>query len=247
MRKIATVLVSLAAASRVFGLLFPEKSCKYFGSSERYASIFILPTTCPEWQLQLSPRTTEDSPWTHAPYCVQLPAAKYKQSQLCVFTDANFHFGQGISIITQPDIADKIVGDGLLASSPYAEAYTKGESKYEAIYVAGRGIGLFVKTFHEIEAGELLFVDYPTLLVPSELTDRPSQDVLYDLQWKAVFQLPDSARARTRGLAKSKGKYFDEIENVVGTNAFTQNKGGAVHDVMLTETAVSITQLMSAE
>jgi hypothetical protein len=227
--KAAAAIAALAALS--FALGVPSSVCLQY---ERLFSTFGLHHACPAEQLIPSTPSSGYAPWTHTPYCIRSPSSG---NQVCVFTDANFFAGQGISIIARPDKADELFGAGLFANSPTGQANTG--VKYEAKYKPGRGIGLFVKPGHKYRAGERIMVDYPTLIIPNDVSDPLPPEVDYELQWRAVLQLPERGKARLRSLAKS-GKYVDEIESVVRTNSFTQKKADVLHDLVFTEAAVGL-------
>jgi len=201
-----------------------------------FAALMAAATTCPRWQLQGAPRAAGHEPWTHAVYCVR--TRDVGSEPVCVFTDADFYFGQGISIVARRDTAARMVHDGLLDPAPHERPPTRAsEAKYEPLEREGSGVGLFVKPSEVIRAGERVLVDYPTL-VNGQLGESVPPDLRRYLQWKAVLQLPGDARRRSRDLAKSRGQFMDEIENLLETNAFTHQKADALHDVLFTEAAV---------
>ncbi|KAK3314537.1 hypothetical protein B0H66DRAFT_593257 [Apodospora peruviana] len=164
-----------------------------------------------------------------------MPTDKGTTNKLCVFTNTNFHFGQGVSIVARPETARKLVDDRLLMKSRYE--YPSSDVKYEAIDRPALGVGLFVKPEHRYFAGETIMVDYPTLVLPSGAVDSVDLNLLNNLRWKALLQLSKETRARTRGLAQSKGGYMDEIVNVFDTNAFTHEKAGDLHDIIFAKAA----------
>jgi len=195
--------------------------------------------TCSKWRVRPSPQEQGHEPWTNAPFCVKTEAGNHK---LCVFTDAGFHFGQGISILATPEVAESFVNNGLFNKSKSGILLSNTtETKYEAINRSGLGIGLFVKPGQRYSAGEVIVVDYPTVILPSGADDSMNPDLLGDLRWKALLQLPAVARARTRALAQSKDKFMDEVTNIFETNAFTHEKGGGLHDIIFPEASVCIT------
>lgn len=200
-----------------------------------FAAIAAASATCPKSQLQGAPQSAGHEPWTHAPFCIRTGGIG---KRLCVFTDAKFHFGQGISVITRHETAAQLIQERLLDRSQYELPDMTAAPKYEAIDREGMGIGLFVKSSQEIKAGERVLVDYPTL-INSHIDDEsiPDEIRLY-LQWKGLLQLPKHARERSRNLAKSQDLFMDEFQNVMGTNAFTQEKADATHDLLFTEAAV---------
>jgi len=135
-------------------------------------------------------------------------------------------------------VAAELVGAGLLTRSQHELPEHLVATKYEAIEREGSGVGLYVKPAKTIREGERIMIDYPTLLVPNQVGESMPPEIRLHLQWKAWLQLPGPARRRSRDLAKSKGRFMDELQNVVGTNAFTHEKGGVPHDVIFTEASV---------
>lgn len=206
-------------------------------------AIVAAAATCPKSQLQGAPRAEGHEPWTHASYCVGTGEVG---KEVCVFTYADFHFGQGISVITRQDIATKLVDARLFDKSQYELPDETVEVKYVAIDREGMGIGLFVKPSEEIKAGERILIDYPTL-VNGQVGDSVPAEIRQHLQWKALLQLPKTARERSRKLAKSQGKFVDELQNVIETNAFTHEKADALHDILFTEAAVSTLVALSSK
>lgn len=189
--------------------------------------------TCSKWQVEISPQKRGHEPWTHAPNC--LPS-NGKVHRLCVYTDAEFNNGQGLSIVAAPHVVEKMVEQDLLRY----EGVTKSPAiKYEAIEKPGLGIGLYVKASEDYKAGEIIMREYPTLIFPSGSVDSISSEALDMLRWRALLQLPDTARQRTRALARSIKVHKDEIVDILDTNAFTHQKGGGTHDIIFPEAAVS--------
>ena len=190
--------------------------------------------TCPMTQLQGASRSQGNEPWTHPAYCIRTA-----REPVCVYTDADFHFGQGISVVARSSTAAKLVASGLLDRSVFEVSNAAAASvKYEALQTAGSGTGLFVKAGETIRAGERVLVDYPTLVNGHVGEDMP-REVRRVLQWRAVLQLPRETRRRSRALARSNGVDADEIDDVLWTNSFTHEKADAMHDVLFTEAAVS--------
>ncbi|KAM7206065.1 hypothetical protein V8F20_002847 [Naviculisporaceae sp. PSN 640] len=187
--------------------------------------------TCAKWQIKISTQTREHKPWTHAPYC--LPD-NGKAQKMCVYTDVDFNNGKGLSIVAMPEVAEKLIDLDLLRRGPVSEP---SYIKYEAIEKPGLGIGLYVKASEKYKAGEIIMREYPTLIAPSGSVDAISAEDLDLLRWRALLQLPDAARQRTRALARSSKTYKDEIVDILDTNAFTHQKAGVAHDIIFPEAA----------
>jgi hypothetical protein len=211
-----SVFASLALPAVTFGL--PESQSRP-PTCPNLKGLFAT-VSCPTWQVKASPPAPGHKPWTHAPACTRAPATG---NQLCVYTKADFYIG--VSLVATPKIAKRILSAGLLATSPLPKTFRQ---KYEAVHVPGKGTGLFVKPGRKIKARETILLDYPTLILPSEFLGPFHPKTLRQLQWMAALQLPDIARTRTRTMAKSMGRFMDEIENVMTTNSFYSEKAMSV-------------------
>jgi hypothetical protein len=159
--------------------------------------------------------TFDTFPWTHNPTCVQavLPngVGSGQHQDFCVYTNAVFASGRGISIITTPEIAASLTAESF---APYEEELD-GLVLYEERETDGRGIGLFAK--QDIEAGTTLILKHPVLIVAREALSTPSKTRRQLLLRKAVEQLPARTRAMFLDLAKSMGG--PEINDIIQTNS----------------------------
>ena len=82
-------------------------------------------------------------------------------------------------------------------------------------------------------------MDYPTLMIPvpeGQGEEAGAQDILEELSWQGVLQLPPQGSQTTRSLARSQGG--DELVDVVDTNAFSQVKGGRGWNLVFPRAAV---------
>jgi hypothetical protein len=186
------------------------------------------------------PTTSAFEPWTHEPVCVStIPSidSDHKiDNEYCVFTNANFRCGRGVSIVTTRRIAASIA-----SSTAFSEPKECGQHRidppYEIVELPGRGFGLLAN--RTIERSELLMLDSPTFILNSDAYSDLEAVSRTRLMWKGVNQLPDATRELTLGMAKHAGG--DEIEDIIGTNAFIQYFGTDVaHNTILREAAVSL-------
>ncbi len=190
---------------------------------------------CHKSQIVPSPSEQGHEPWIHPPFCTFIGK---ERKELCVYTDTRFHFGQGVSIVTEPKTVQNLLKEDILVSTQYEMPTAERIVHYEAIERPGAGVGLFVKPSHKFTAGDVILIDYPTLILPSgEDQQMIPAHVMNHLRWKGLLQLPRETRARTRSLAQSKGAHVDEIVNIFETNAFTHEKGGSLHDMIFAEAA----------
>ncbi|KAM7185295.1 hypothetical protein V8F33_012473 [Rhypophila sp. PSN 637] len=189
---------------------------------------------CSTWQMSASSQRPGHEPWTHAPYCV---GTGNGGRSMCVFTNTEFNSGRGIAIIGQPAIVETLVNEGLLQTAARETGSSSNSTKYIETERPGSGIGLYVKSSQSYKAGEIIMREYPTLIVASGTSDSIQPRVLEILRWKALLQLPAGTRQSIRALAQSHEMHRDEIADILDTNAFTHEKGGAVHDIIFPEAA----------
>ncbi|KAK0611292.1 hypothetical protein B0T14DRAFT_325294 [Immersiella caudata] len=189
------------------------------------------PQTCQKSQLRLSTPTTGFTPWTHRPTCTTVSP---KGDELCVFTDATYFSGRGLSIVARPEVVDKFLQEGIFPGRQNRpNAKEKGDVKYQILPHPKMGTGLFVKPGKSYQAGEVILTDYPTLILPAEGFEGADADVLHEIMWQGLLQLPKEGRNATRNLAKSKeANGVDEIVDLVDTNAFTHEEGGGIFNVL---------------
>jgi hypothetical protein len=217
----------IAAISLVYFLLrCGEASFCRNGQQEAHSATSL------KGQIEAASRVSAHPPWTHAQYCDYSPDDK----KFCVLTNSTFAFGQGISIIARPAVALNIA-DAM--KMHHLVERREEDLKYEAMERPGRGVGLYVKPDELIKAGEIIMIDYPTLLIAEEAVDTLDSEIKQELQWIGVLQLSELGRHRTRHLAQSMGVGVDEIDNVVATNSFRQSHGDAFDLAILPEIAVS--------
>lgn len=188
-------------------------------------------------------------PWTHEPYCIH-PAEKPLLA-FCVFTNAEYH--GGTSFVTLPELGMHMANRTGMAMGPgQAGAVRVGgedeqggregnvkevEKKYEERVVEGKGRALFLKEGETLKAGEVVLVDYPSLLVAKDAMEVLAPEERYRMNWLGVMQLPDEGRAVARGLT-SRGRYADEVDNVLAMNALAVQYGGFQHMGAFPEAAV---------
>jgi len=200
-------------------------------------SILNLKAICPPTNIQ---RSTEFLPWTHEPFCIR--SRNKWGDDFCVYTNADFRSGQGISIITDVEgglqIADKsAVGKPELQGFP--SAATGEDVPYVAREEPGKGIGLFVKPGERVKAGRTILLDYPAIVVNREVLQWLSEEDREELQWLALMQLPAATRARVRSLAKSWGSEMDEVSDIMKTNTIGQAFGEHRHVSIFPQVSVS--------
>lgn len=121
-------------------------------------------------------------------------------------------------------MADALVKTKFLLDTPLNISSPSPEnSPYKVVEIAGKGLGLLAT--RKIKKYEEIMVDYATLVVDIEFgTDVPA--VLgYRVLRAAVERLRDPGSVL--GLGKSSKLAGDQVEDVLRTNAFYTDVGGA--------------------
>ncbi|KAF2840060.1 SET domain-containing protein, partial [Patellaria atrata CBS 101060] len=147
---------------------------------------------------------------------------------LCIYTDADYQNGRGMSILTTPDIASFVARHSrAYGSYPYDISYRQKlpffdqkRIKYQLIEKPGRGIGVFANgTFRP---GEIILNSYPTIAIHQKAIHVLPHNIRQAMQWHTMSQLPKKTQDLTRSLAKQ-GRGDDEIEDLLKTNAIGQS------------------------
>jgi hypothetical protein len=183
-------------------------------------SVAELTAICPAVTLE---RASDFWPWTHAPFCLR---SKNKwNDDFCVYTNADFRSGRGISIIAEMETAMRIARESA-AGIPELQSASNAieEVPYEEREDLERGVGLYAKKDHSIKAGRTILVDYPSIAIHREALMWFSPEDREELQWLAVLQLPDESRRRVRGLSRQGGE-SDAVSDIMKTNSIGQKFG----------------------
>jgi hypothetical protein len=226
----STVIIPLVILLFASGLTEGGSESLVCPARNHFLPLLAASSACPAGQVEASPPVAGYDPWTHKPYCTRSPV---NGNKLCVYTNANFH--HGVSIVAKPEVAAQIIDESQLTVMPQPDGFV---IKYEALDIPGIGVGLFVKPGSDIKAGETIMIDHPTLILPSKFEDPFYPEQVFHLYWKAMLQLPEAARAKSRAMARSMSQPLDDIENLMATNSFYNEKAGGKQDALFTEAAV---------
>lgn len=150
------------------------------------------------------------APWTHRPYCAD--------TNYCVFTNSMFQGNHGVSIITTPEIAASSVGlhSTLNAAQGSHPSNIDFDPPYEIKEMPGMGMGVIAT--RKITHGDMLMVDYTSVLVDTEFPGRVRRDKGHELLQRAMEQLPNSDGLLS--LARSSTSGTPIPEDVMRTNTF---------------------------
>ncbi|KIW63860.1 hypothetical protein PV04_08832 [Phialophora macrospora] len=190
-------------------------------------------------QTSFSREETSDSyfPWTHKPVCTEYLDGI--GDKLCVYTNATFSKGRGISIFTTPRIAQEFAAlppfqDPKLLSSRgiNPEPDTPTQPWYTA-FIHGKGLGMLAA--RPLQRGDVITAYTPYLLAHME-NILSTQDREYYLRL-AVDQLPVASRDAYLGLAKIYNDPSIVAQDVVKANAFEIQIGGLMHLAVFPESS----------
>lgn len=172
-------------------------------------------------------------PWTKDAICMP---EKNPSESYCVFSNASFASGRGISFFTAPDIAEHIARlPAFKKPELYQNANIFDDPPWEVKVIPGKGNGLFATRV--LQRGDLVVAGTPVGVFQS--TALASDYALgYEYLHTAFMQLPES----TRHLFMSTMAHYegDPIMERINTNAFSGEFQGSAHFLLYPETAVSI-------
>lgn len=176
---------------------------------------------------------TTYAPWTHRPICTNtLPSLG---SKLCVYTNASFSNGRGISIFTTPKIAGEFAYLPAFQDSEILR--TKGvnidSGSWYTKELAGKGVGMVAKK-------SLKFKDRVTAYTPALLAHHEGDLSTMEREKYfrvAVYQLPDATRDMYLKLATVYGDPRVRVQDIVKANTFQLQLGGQNHLAVFPETS----------
>jgi hypothetical protein len=172
-------------------------------------------------------------PWSYAPVCTELVAGF--DERLCVYTNASFSNGRGISIVSTPDLAE--AASQLSAfQDPQAFAtkqVNQPQDAWHARELPGRGIGAIAN--RKLSRGDRLTAYTPALLIHrdifAELSTREREKYIR----LALDQLPPAIRNACYSLATVSGMPEYIGQDVLKTNNFDIPIAGHPHIALIPE------------
>ncbi len=176
-------------------------------------------------------RTSSYTPWTHKRQCLE---DEENYQEYCVYTDANFANGRGVSFFTSREIAKRVESlPAFVQQGVHDNANKFDKSPWEIRKIPGRGNGIFAT--RKLYRGDEILVATPVGLYHSQAF---SADGLTGYQYlrKAFDQMPNATREVILRTATNKPE--DPIMERINTNAFLGEFEGAPHFLLYPETAV---------
>ncbi|KAF2447878.1 SET domain-containing protein [Karstenula rhodostoma CBS 690.94] len=180
--------------------------------------------------LNTDDRTTHE-PWSYPPVCTDvLPSVG---SSLCVYTNTSFSHGRGISILTTPELAERILVLPPFQDSEVLQGVNDFTGTWYTQGMPGKGIGMLAKR-------DLVFKDRITAQTPALLAYLESDLSTADREKffkTAVSQLPKATREMYLGLATVYGLPQVKYQDVVKANTFQLEIHGHNHLAVFPETS----------
>ncbi|KAL2416673.1 hypothetical protein ABEF95_015072 [Exophiala dermatitidis] len=184
------------------------------------------------------------STWTHKPICTDY--FEVLQAPLCVFTNASFGGGRGISIFTTPAIAAEMASllpfhdptaltsrginhgyppQASSTSTSKSESQSQNQTPWYTAPIPGKGTGMLAS--QQLHRGDLILATTPYLLAYMEnLLSTVEREHYLRI---AIEQLPEQSRVQYLSLAKIYGDPRVVVQDVVKANAFEMQVGGRMH------------------
>ena len=178
--------------------------------------------------------TNSFGPWSYRPVCTQALDALGNEP-LCVYTNASFSDGRGISIFTTPQVAAEFAAllpfqDPTVLARKNINTMTRG---WYSQALPGKGIGAIAKK--DFRRGDLVMAHTPLLLAHGEnILTTPDRERFLRI---AIDQLPQPSQALFLDLAKIYNEPSIIVQDVVKANAFEIQLGNRMHLAVFPETA----------
>lgn len=200
------------------------------------------------------PAQYKTSSWPVENDCVEVESTDededgmYETTKFCSYTDPSFSRGRGMTIITTPEIAERLYKNSSAFTKPVPDdVNVEVNPPYYLKSIPGRGVGVIVNK--TLNRGDVIFKYTPVFVLHAEIFDLMDYKARIELQQKSVESLPPASRDSFLALHGHFGG--DEIEDRINTNAFQIELGDGdeeddeeeeeeedMHYIILPETAV---------
>jgi hypothetical protein len=164
--------------------------------------------------LRSASASSEDSPWSHKPRCVQEHNSTEK---FCVYSSSKFAQNRGISLFTTPEHSKRFRElPAFTTPDVTKDANNEPNPPYESRELPGRGIGLIVnRTLHR---GDHIFSNTPVLVIHEQVFEIFFKTDRQPYQTRGVQQLPEHSSKLFMDLCGHFGG--DKVEDIINTNSF---------------------------
>ncbi|KAF2840709.1 SET domain-containing protein [Patellaria atrata CBS 101060] len=175
--------------------------------------------------------------WPYEPLCTGL--RKGLDEELCIYTNAEFAGGRGISIFTTRKIAESFKSLPPFHSPEVLDGINKPTTAWSTRKMPNKGIGMVAES--KFQRGNRILVTTPVLLAHMDFA-MADEDVFPVLEReaflrKAVDQLPTRTRDAFLSLATLFNAPHLVVQDVMKTNAFEIQVGGQMHLAVFPEAA----------
>ena len=163
-------------------------------------------------------------------------------TNFCSYTDPSFSRGRGMTVITTPEIAERLYKNSSAFTLPVPDdVNVEVNPPYYLKSIPGRGVGVIVNK--TLNRGDVIFKYTPVLVLHADIFEMMDSKARMELQRKSIESLPPASRDMFMALHGHFGG--DEIEDRINTNAFQIELGEdnddddeEMHYIILPETAV---------
>jgi len=171
--------------------------------------------------------------WTEPPYCK--PSLNGSQT-FCVYTNATFASGRGISIVTTPQIAEMMADFLAFTDATLLDGLNQVDNPpYFSKALPGKGIGVIAN--RTLQRGHRVFAYSTVLIVHRGTLSQLDDDTRAELYHRAVDALPNKTKDLYMGLHGYVGT-IDQVQDIMVTNAFQFYFGNDVaHNGVIPETS----------
>ena len=194
------------------------------------------------------PAHYKTSSWPVENDCIEVESTDEDEDEgglhtnFCSYTDPSFSRGRGMTVITTPEIAERLYKNSSAFTQPVPDdVNVEVNPPYYLKSIPGRGVGVIVNK--TLNRGDVIFKYTPVLVLHADIFEMMDSKARMELQRKSIESLPPASRDMFMALHGHFGG--DEIEDRINTNAFQIELGEdkddddeEMHYIILPETAV---------
>lgn len=249
--------LSFACASRVLTLSYqcfgPEVlllgifSCSVTGDEQALVRMIYVGNyrgsnnTGPSWpQTENLDSTTHvldewSPPWTDTPICTQI--LDDINEPLCIYTNSRFASGRGISILTKPSKAEKILQLSGVRNTSALSALNSDDQgdSWCVVPLKGRGMGMLAA--RPFDFGDAITAYTPVFVAAYYVGNVVGTQDLEYLFRRAIDQLPPVSQEKFLALAHFYDSDDYRVQDIVRTNCFEFDVDGEMHLAVYPETS----------
>lgn len=195
----------------------PDDKCGHGLPKEPFNAILDV---CIDSNIAPSSNPSAWTPWTHIPHCIEA-----EEEPWCVYTNAGFPKGRGISIITTPNQASEALNllSHVVDRPFFAPEKLYSSPPYKVVDIPGKGKG--VVATEKIKKGRALLMDYATVLAAAEYPADVMHEEVRELMDAAVDRLGSPGRVKGLSRLGRDPEEASEVEDLLLTNSFVVGVG----------------------